>query len=245
MRCETRFAGFDGEVRFPRFRIQAIVAGRVIASLELVEVLFPKGPLGSAPPLERRAFLRDRRPVAGLRLSREENGATRLDDAAVRASDWLPGTLAQAYAAEGDLPTQIAAKEHVAARAAVHPAIVTIDPGAAGARADTQGAGSTLAVAHSPSEPFAAWPIAIERTAGAVRVSDAGPPSLDLAPVRDWWDGTTGSDAGPSRMSTSAWPGASCAACGSRTPRGSPRCAAGACSTWPTTRSASSRSSSR
>ena len=101
VRCETRFAGFDGAPRFPRFQIQAIAGGRVIASLDLVEVLFPKGALGSAPPRDRRAFLRDRRFVPGLRLSREQGGTTHLAEADVRASDWLPGTLAQAYAAEG------------------------------------------------------------------------------------------------------------------------------------------------
>ena len=92
-----------------------------------MEVLFPKGALGSAPPRDRRAFLRDRRFVPGLRLSREEGGTTHLAEADVRASDWLPGTLAQAYAAEGDLLAQIAVKEHVAARAAVHPSSVAVD----------------------------------------------------------------------------------------------------------------------
>ena len=53
----------------------------------------------------------------------------------------------------------------------------------------TQGRGSSLALARCPSEPLTVWPLTVERTAGAVSVRDAGPPTLDLSPVRDWWDG--------------------------------------------------------
>jgi 1-acyl-sn-glycerol-3-phosphate acyltransferase len=189
VRCETRFAGFDDGARFPRFRIQAIAAGRVLATLDLVEVLFPKGALGAASPRGRRAFLRDWTFVPGLRLSCEENGTTRLADADVRASDWLPGTLAQAYAAEGDLPLQIAVKEHVAARAAVHPSSVAAAPvgGAAGLECAADAPGRL--VARAASEPLTVRLLAVERAAAAVTVTDAGPPTLDLSTVRDWWDG--------------------------------------------------------
>ena len=189
VRCETRFVGFDGDPRFPRFQIQAIAAGRVIATLDLVEVLFPKGALGSAPPRDRRAFLRDRRFVPGLRLSSEQNGTTHLADDDVRASDWLPGTLAQAYAAEGDLLGQIAMKEHVAARAAVHPSSVAVDMDTDAAASGSAGVDASLALARCPSEPLTVLPLTLERTAGSVSVRDAGPPTLDLSPVRDWWDG--------------------------------------------------------
>jgi len=189
VRCETRFVGFDGTPRFPRFQIQAIAGGRVIASLDLVEVLFPKGVLGSAPPRDRRAFLRDRRFVPGLRLSREASGTTHLAEVDVRAGDWLPGTLAQVYAAEGDLLAQIAVKEHVAARAAVHPSSVVAARVAVPAGPESHGVGSGLVVARCPSEPLTVRSLIVEQTAGAVSVRDAEPPTIDLAPVRDWWDG--------------------------------------------------------
>jgi len=189
VRCETRFVGFEDGPRFPRFQIQAIAAGRVIASLDLVEVLFPKGALGSAPPRDRRAFLRDRRYVPGLRLSCEQNGTTHLAEADLRASDWLPGTLAEAYAAEGDLLEQIAVKEHVAARAAVHPSSVGVDLSADFVNPDSPNVGASPVLARCLSEPLTVQPLTVERTAGAVAVRDAAPPTLDLSLVRDWWDG--------------------------------------------------------
>jgi 1-acyl-sn-glycerol-3-phosphate acyltransferase len=187
VRCEARFAGFDGAPRFPRFQIQAIAGAKVVASLDLVEVLFPKGALGSAPPRDRRTFLRDRGYVPGLRLSHEEGGTTHLAEIDVRASDWLPGTLAQAYAARGDLLVQIAVKEHVAARAAAHPSSVESDAGQAAAGPGSPG-GSSLVHARCPSEPLTVRPLSVERTAGTVGISDAGSPTLDLSGVRDWWD---------------------------------------------------------
>jgi 1-acyl-sn-glycerol-3-phosphate acyltransferase len=175
VRVEARFAGFDGDPRFPRVRVQAIAAGRVFAALELVEVLFPKGPLGALEPGPRRAFLRDRAYVEGARLSRVEGGATVLAEAEVRASDWLPGTVAGAYATEGDdVLAEVAAKEHVAARAQVHPSRVRVD--------------LQSGLARSAAEPLTERAFAIERRPDAVAVREARPPRLDLAPVREFWD---------------------------------------------------------
>jgi 3-hydroxymyristoyl/3-hydroxydecanoyl-(acyl carrier protein) dehydratase/1-acyl-sn-glycerol-3-phosphate acyltransferase len=174
VRCETRFAGFDGDLRFPRFRVQASAAGRVFATFELVEVLFPKGPLGCLSPSDRRAFLRDRVYVRGARLSRDDGESSTLSDAALRESDWLPGTVGQAYGVEGDLLTGVAVKEHVAARVQVHPATVRWDPSAR--------------LATAGSEPLNPLPLAVARTGDTVTVRDAGPARLDLGPVRDYWD---------------------------------------------------------
>jgi 1-acyl-sn-glycerol-3-phosphate acyltransferase len=189
VRCATQFAGFDGNPRFPRFLIQASAAGRLLATLDLVEALFPKGPIGSAPPLDRRAFLRDQRPVPGLRLSQEQDGTTRLAEADVRASDWLPGTLAQAYSAGSDLLGDIAVKEHVAARAAVHPASVSIAAAGVDPRRVPDADGNFTLHARCAAESFTVHTLSLERRAGAVAVADAAPPAIDLAPVRDWWDG--------------------------------------------------------
>jgi acyl transferase domain-containing protein/1-acyl-sn-glycerol-3-phosphate acyltransferase len=175
VRLETRFTGFDGDVRHPRFAVQAIAAGRVVASLDLVEVLLPKGPIGSLPREARRAFLRDRVFVAGARIAREEGGATRCTVADVRASDWLPGTVAAAYGGGGDdLVAAVAVGDHVAARAGVHPATVSWE--------------RETGVARAAAEPLTARPLALAREGDAVVVRDAGPARLDLAPVRAFWD---------------------------------------------------------
>ncbi|MBI5547696.1 MAG: polyketide synthase dehydratase domain-containing protein, partial [Deltaproteobacteria bacterium] len=170
VRLETRFAGFADGPRQPCFKIQAIASDRVIATLELVETLFPKGPIGSAPPRERRAFLRDRAYVPGVRLSREEEGSTRLSAEEVAASDWLPGTLAQAYQTTSqDHVGEIAAREHVAAQAQVHPSSVHVSKDLSTARCDT--------------EPLAAWSLECKRE--GARAIVRGAPQLDLAPVRE------------------------------------------------------------
>ena len=97
VRCEVRQLPFLGSPDYPVFRAQLVAPEGVWCELKLVESCFPKGPLGSAEPLARRAFLRDRLPVPGLRLSRAEDGATLLSDAEVTATDWLPGTVEALY----------------------------------------------------------------------------------------------------------------------------------------------------
>ena len=120
IRCEVRFDGFLHEPDLPRFRIQLIGASGVWAAFTLVEACFPKGRLGAAPPRQRRAFLRGHEFVQGLRLSRLEDGCTRLTAADVKASDWMPGTVLGIYGTED--VAEIAALEHVASRERVHPA---------------------------------------------------------------------------------------------------------------------------
>ena len=189
VRCETRFVGFDGGPRFPRFHVSAFAVGRLLATLDLVEALFPKGVIGAAPPRERRAFLRDRRYIPGLRLSHEEGGTTRLADAEVSGSDWLPGTLALAYEASDDLPAAIAVKEHVAARAAVHPASVSFEPDETAAGGEPSPAATRRVLARCAAEPLTVRALTLERRPGAVVVADVAPPVIDLSPVRGWWDG--------------------------------------------------------
>ncbi|MCB9698277.1 MAG: 1-acyl-sn-glycerol-3-phosphate acyltransferase, partial [Alphaproteobacteria bacterium] len=170
VRVEARFEGFADEAgRHPRVRLQAIDQrhDRVCCDLVLVEVLMPKGPIGSAPTADRLAFLRDRRFVPGLALSKV--GPTTVPDPdAIRASDWLPGTVATVYASPDARPQDIAAKDHVAALAHVHPSTVTLVEGGAVCAA----------------QPLTRWPL--EVTAEAVR--STGEPTLDLTPVTTFWD---------------------------------------------------------
>ncbi len=169
IRCEVRQLPFLGSPDYPVFRIQLVGPDGVWCELRLVESCFPKGPLGSADPAARRAFLRDRAPVEGLRLSRVEAGVTVLSDEDVAATDWLPGTVAAVY---GSRETEeIARAEHAAAAHALHPGRVFAQL------------------------PLTRFDLAAERTGGEVRVRGDGRGRLDLSPIRRFW--TRWFDRGP------------------------------------------------
>jgi acyl transferase domain-containing protein/3-hydroxymyristoyl/3-hydroxydecanoyl-(acyl carrier protein) dehydratase len=175
LRVEARFAGFDGEDRFPMLDVQVIQADRVLVDFRLVEVLLPRGPIGAAPRDQRRRFLRDRQPVPGIALSGFDGTTTQLSAQVLRQSDWLPGNVAAIYGVppeqRGDLVAVVAQKEHVARRAFVHPATVAIEPG--GARAAVR--------------PLRLHPLALTRQGDDVQVADAAPPLQDLSAVRTYW----------------------------------------------------------
>src|SRR6185436_5732239 len=93
IRAEVRYTGLFAP-DMPAFEVQLVRNdGTLWARMKLVEACFPKGPLGLAAPADRRAFLRDRRFVEGVRLSRNEHGITRLSAKEIDATDWLPGTV--------------------------------------------------------------------------------------------------------------------------------------------------------
>ncbi len=119
VRCEVRFDGFLAKPDLPRFRVQLISDEGVFAQFLLVEACLPKGPLGSAAPKDRRRFLRDREYVEGVALSRQHGGETRLSEAEVLASDWMPGTIVGIYGSSS--VEAIATKEHLAKRHRLHP----------------------------------------------------------------------------------------------------------------------------
>jgi acyl transferase domain-containing protein/3-hydroxymyristoyl/3-hydroxydecanoyl-(acyl carrier protein) dehydratase/1-acyl-sn-glycerol-3-phosphate acyltransferase len=169
VRCEVRLRPFLGTPDHPVFAIQLTGDEGVWCQLRLVEACFPKGPIGSVAPLLRRAFLADRAPVPGLRLSRVEGGDTLLADADVAASDWLPGTVERVFGARrtGD----VALREHVAAAHALHP-------------------GRVLA-----QLPLTAFDLAVTREGPGVRVSGDPLGRIDAAPVRAFW--TRWFDRGP------------------------------------------------
>jgi acyl transferase domain-containing protein/3-hydroxymyristoyl/3-hydroxydecanoyl-(acyl carrier protein) dehydratase/1-acyl-sn-glycerol-3-phosphate acyltransferase len=99
IRCEARFRGFKGGPRFPWISLQLIVEDedRVWAEIELVEALFPKGPIGEATPLNRRAFLGEAQFVPGLTLSTIQGAEGSLESETVKSSNWLEGSVADAY----------------------------------------------------------------------------------------------------------------------------------------------------
>ncbi|MEZ4239832.1 MAG: beta-ketoacyl synthase N-terminal-like domain-containing protein [Myxococcota bacterium] len=177
VRVEARFVDLPSP-RQPRIHLVAVDAQteRTWLVLELTEVLVPKGPIGTAPPEERVAFLRDRLYVPGLGLSEvAEDGATVADPAAVRVSDWLPGTVAALYGSEHTghaLARDVAVADHVARAVRVHPSTVRAADG----------------LATSTSLPLNRIPVAVDDDGDRIRVTSAGPVTLDLAPVRAFWD---------------------------------------------------------
>jgi 3-hydroxymyristoyl/3-hydroxydecanoyl-(acyl carrier protein) dehydratase len=173
VRVEVRPDGFDGDGRFPRFQVQLLRGGVVWAEMTLVEALFPKGPLGRAPGPERRAFLQHRRPVPGVALTTEREGESRLELAALAASNWLPGTIEAAYQATPgeDLATQVAIKEHLGRQLGLHPSEIVVRGGQA----------------HCPRRPLEALTFEVHLEGEALRVRSPRPARLDTSGVRAFW----------------------------------------------------------
>lgn len=164
VRCEVRPEGWFGDKKHPQFRLQWIVdetTPRVWAEMVLVEAVFPKGPLGSAPPPERRAFLRDRAFTPGVGLTSADAEGTRLEEAAVHGSDWLPGTIRAVYGTED--ASRIAAAEHIGRAHELHPRDLP---------------------ARLPLQRFA---LDVTSEGGAVHVRGDGTGELDIEPVRAFW----------------------------------------------------------
>jgi 3-oxoacyl-(acyl-carrier-protein) synthase/3-hydroxymyristoyl/3-hydroxydecanoyl-(acyl carrier protein) dehydratase/1-acyl-sn-glycerol-3-phosphate acyltransferase len=195
-RVEARFDGFEqGDKRFPAIALQLVSAdGRVVASARLVEILLPKGPIGTAPRAHRVAFLRDRRFVPGVSLSREDVGISLLDRADAASSDWLPNNLATIYQVEpgkrAELFTHIAAKEHIARRAFVHPSRVKLVDGDS-PEPSAQPITGEIADLHGVADvrPLRAHPVRVSTDEqGRTRVSDVRASRMDLSPIRRYWD---------------------------------------------------------
>ena len=127
-RCGSRRAspGFDGDPRFPAFDLQLLDGERLLVALRLVEVLLPKGPIGTAPSaIAPRVPARpDARP--GHRaVARRRRGDACSRRPVVRGSDWLPGNVARIYGVPSSrgaaLLAEVAVRDHVARTAFVHP----------------------------------------------------------------------------------------------------------------------------
>lgn len=161
VRCEVRFAGLFAGPTFPMFDVQLIRDDEVWVRFRLVEACFPKGPIGMAPPADRVAFLRDRRFVPGVSLSRFDGDETRLLLEDLRRSDWLPGTIEAVYGTSE--PIAIARNEHVATRVGLHPGEV---------------AGGL---------PLSRFPMNVSMEEDAAVVRATGPEQLDLDRVKAYW----------------------------------------------------------
>jgi 3-hydroxymyristoyl/3-hydroxydecanoyl-(acyl carrier protein) dehydratase/1-acyl-sn-glycerol-3-phosphate acyltransferase len=161
IRAEVRYAGLFAP-DMPAFEVQLVRSdGTLWARMKLVEACFPKGPLGLAAPFDRRAFLRDRTFVEGLRLSRVVDGETRLSAAEVDATDWLPGTVQGIYGTRE--VAGIAVREHLAADQKLHPGIVF------------------------DALPLTRHHAKVTAAGADVVVRSVRPATLDVGPVRKFW----------------------------------------------------------
>jgi 3-hydroxymyristoyl/3-hydroxydecanoyl-(acyl carrier protein) dehydratase len=127
--CDVRLdpAGREGERLW--FRVAMHHPGGPWMQARVAVVLQPLGGFSGVSEEETADFLEGRRPLRGRGVSSHERGVTRLSTAAVRSLDFLPGTVARAFRASGDLKTltfQVAVKEHLARSLGVHPAEVTV-----------------------------------------------------------------------------------------------------------------------
>ncbi len=191
VRVEARLV----EASFDRARIALTAVDeqtkKTWMSLDLVEVLLPKGPIGLATPKAREAFLRDRAFVPGVGLAHVGSapGESALTLTDLVASNWLPGTVQKVYGIEGasdpvEMAFRALVKDHVGQATATHPSevVITGDRGAWKAR--------------STHEPLALFAGTTKTTEQGLSVHAAQ--GLDLGPVRDFWR---------SFLGTGAWPG--------------------------------------
>ena len=132
-RVEMRGRGVDGHPRFPVLEFSLYAGARMWARMTVVFVAVPEGPLDAFPALARRAHLRDRAFVPGVRVSRERAGVTTLRDEDLAAAEWIPRTIRLAYGIEGaaDVALAVATREHASARLGVHPSAVSVEGGVA------------------------------------------------------------------------------------------------------------------
>ncbi|MDI4646342.1 beta-ketoacyl synthase N-terminal-like domain-containing protein [Cohnella hashimotonis] len=183
VRCEVRFDGFEGDARFPAFRIRLYRGERLWAELRLVEVLMPKGRIGRGDGRSRKAFLQERVYVENIALSRSEGGVTKLTEAEVRGSDWLAGTVAAVYGIDASVSYKeqtrlVAIKDHVGLIAGVHPSTVNVDENAISA--------------VSAVYPYERHPIAVEEKDREIRVASQAP-ARDIERAMGYWRRKLGS----------------------------------------------------
>lgn len=164
---ETRFARFhDTNPELPVIDVQLCRHDRVLLDLEVVMVMIPTR-LRQALPHLVRAYARDRLFVPDLLLSTTEGGDTVLRSNDVDAADFVPGTVTELYglppsAPRGERLVRIAAKEHLARLAAVHPCQVQL--------------GEDLSTAWCRERPDRIYSLHITTTEHTARVRNATAP---------------------------------------------------------------------
>ena len=181
VKVEARFLGLESRL-FPRTRVVFMHAdereNREIASFELIQILLPKGPLGTAEPIDRIGYLRDRRYVPELTLSKLTEGEAELDKETVVATDWLAGTVARIYnhdrdagGLQTDLTMRVCVAEQIARHTRIHPYFSSYDERAG----------------RCANLPLNELPLQVQQQEGTVTVTSGAPAELDWRAVRESW----------------------------------------------------------
>lgn len=155
------------------FWLQMIVNTQVVLDMEVIYVLFSKGSFAKTTAQKYARFIREHLFVEGVGLSRMDEHATRLTPAEIKASNWLPGTVAAIYATEDTNPAVFAIKDHVGQRYGVHPSLV--EPAA------------DFSSAVVNNQPLRRIPVKLGHHNVEVIVEDGGSAYLDYAAIRDNW----------------------------------------------------------
>lgn len=171
-RVEARLVGVEGFEE--RVEIELLVADELYATMTVVLVLMPGGPIGRAAPLARRRFFVDRVYQRELTLAEHlPGGRTRVSARTLREMDWLPGNVDHAFAlppeVRDDPAAQVAAREHVARATDCHPARVEV--------AVSSESADTLR-ARAANHPFLSFTLGLRREGDEVEVFDVVPPTL-------------------------------------------------------------------
>lgn len=184
VKVEARFLGLESRL-FPCSRVVFMHVDErehnVIASFELVQILLPKGPLGTADPIDRRGYLRDRQYIPALTLSNLSENAASLDRETVSATDWLEGTVARIYNGENnssptDLTIRVCVAEQIARHTRIHPYYSSVD--------DSTGRCENL--------PLNRLLLDMGQQADTVTVTSETPDELDWRAVRAFWIAKSG-----------------------------------------------------
>ncbi len=166
LRVEARPDGLVG-ARLPATRIQVIGDSGVLLQARLVEIMMPKGPVGSIAAHLRPRFLHDLEFIPGVGLSRREGDDTVLRITDLAASDWLPGTVRQAFGSVD--PIELAMRDHAAAALSVHPRHMVVQ-------------GNVVTSSHAPLNR-----VVVEAQPSSDGVRVRGLPQLDLTPIETYW----------------------------------------------------------
>jgi 3-hydroxymyristoyl/3-hydroxydecanoyl-(acyl carrier protein) dehydratase/1-acyl-sn-glycerol-3-phosphate acyltransferase len=168
---QARLRGIDGD-RLMRTHVRLLRDGILIAMFDLVEMLLAKGPLGAAPGPARRAFLAERRYVAGVALSQVGEDVTTLSRQTYLDSVWLPGALDSIYGLEPgeDAAEAIAMRDHAAAALRLHPSDISID---------AEGVCRNL--------PFNRWRLTVAEQGPELQVRSSPPADLDWSWLQKEW----------------------------------------------------------
>jgi 1-acyl-sn-glycerol-3-phosphate acyltransferase len=172
VQVEARFIDLRAG-RFPCTRIWLLAKDKLIAEFSLLEVLMPKGPLGTMPPILRKAFLTGQRFIDGAGIARFDGQTTTAAETDVAASNWLPGTIEQVYGYDGSdgegLLERIVVAEHGSRILRLHPSRVQVND-------------SGLCL-NAPLNPLV---IESKKEEGSCSAS-GNESALDWCQIRDYW----------------------------------------------------------